>query len=264
MGGRQGRGRRRTGQDLRYDLEIEFEDAAKGIQTQIRVPKMDICESCRGSGGAPDGVQTCSKCGGRGQVAFQQGFFTIARTCGECEGSGRVITNPCGACRGTGRLRSERTLDLKIPAGVGDGARLRIAGEGEVGPGGGTPGDLYVVLHVREHPIFTRRDDHVLCEANITFSQAALGTVLKVPTLEGERDLDVPAGTQSGTVFRIRGMGVRSLGGRGRGDQFVTVNVRTPERLSPEQRELLESLAELDGDEVAGRGLFERVRDIFN
>lgn len=264
MGGGSRRARR-AGRDLRYDLEIEFEDAARGLETQIRVPKMNRCEECGGSGGEPpDGVQVCSKCGGRGQVAFQQGFFTIARTCGQCEGTGKVITKPCPACEGAGRIRGERTLDLRIPAGVGDGTRLRVAGEGETGPGGGHPGDLYVVLHIREHPIFTRSDENILCEANISFTQAALGTVLQVPTLEGERDLEVPAGTQSGTIFRLRGLGIPSLGGRGRGDQYVTVAVRTPTRLTSEQRELFERLAEIGGDEVSGKGLFERVKDIFN
>jgi len=161
-------------------------------------------------------------------------------------------------------VRRERTIELKIPPGVDNGTRLRVAGEGEAGAGGGPPGDLYVVLHVGEHPVFSRRDDHVLCEARITFSQAALGTRLEVPTLDGDEELDVPAGTQSGTVFRLPGKGVRSIDRTGRGDQFVSVVVVTPERISPERREVLERLAELEGSETGERGLFDRVRDIFS
>lgn len=264
-GGRRGRRQRGVGQDLRYELEIEFEDAARGMQTRILVPRHESCTHCEGTGGEPpDGVQTCSQCAGRGQVAFQQGFFTIARPCSRCGGKGREIVRPCGTCEGTGRIPRERTLELKIPPGVGDGTRLRIAGEGEAGAVGAPPGDLYVVLHVKEHPVFTRRDDHILCEARISFAQAALGTRLEVPTLDGEQDLDVPAGTQSGTVFRLAGQGIPSLGGRGRGDQFVSVVVSTPKKLTQETREIFERLAEIEGEETGERGLFDRVKDIFN
>jgi molecular chaperone DnaJ len=175
-----------------------------------------------------------------------------------------VVTKPCTSCHGEGRVRKERTIELKIPAGVGDGTRLRIAGQGEAGDASAVPGDLYVVIHVKEHPVFTRRDDHIICQVGITFSQAALGTTLKVPTLYGEEEMEVPPGVQSGTVFRLRGKGLPAISGRGRGDQFATVLVHTPEHLQPEQRKLFEELAEFEGEEVSGRGIFERVRDIFN
>jgi molecular chaperone DnaJ len=255
------RGRRgRAGSDLRYDLEIEFEEAVRGLETRIRVPRLESCSRCDGSGGKST---TCDACGGRGQVAFQQGFFTIARTCSQCSGSGRRITDPCGECAGRGRVQAERTLTVRIPPGVDDGMQLRMTGEGEAGSGGGRRGDLYVVLHVREHPVFTRDGLDIHCAATISFAQAALGTELDVPTIEGSENLTVPAGCQSGTRFRLRGRGATGLDGRGRGDQFVTVQVRTPTRLSDEQRDLLEQLAELDGEETAGTGLFERVRNIF-
>jgi len=263
-----GGGRRRgpmRGADLRYDLEIDFEEAVRGMRTKIQIPRHGVCERCHGSGGEPpDGVATCPECAGRGQVAFQQGFFTIARTCGRCEGSGRVVRKACTACAGQGRIRQERTIDLRIPAGVGDGTRMRVGGEGEAGDRGAPPGDLYVVLRVRPHEVFRRDDRDILLDVPITFSQAALGVELKVPTLDGEDSLSVPAGTQHGTVFRLRGKGVPSLDGRGRGDQRITVTVRTPERLSADQRALFEKLAEIDGGDVGDdRGLFDRVRDIF-
>jgi molecular chaperone DnaJ len=261
-----GRARRRgtTGRDLRYDLEIEFEEAVLGLDTQIRVPRLEACDACDGSGAKPDGIDTCAQCGGRGQVAYQQGFFTISRPCGECRGAGRRIVDPCDSCSGNGRVRAERTLQVKIPAGVDDGTRLRMGGQGEAGRGGGHAGDLYVVLHVREHRFFQRDDCDILCEMPVTFAQAALGTELRVPTLDGETTLTVPSGTQSGSRFRIKGLGVPALNGRGRGDQYVIVQLRTPKRLSGEQRELLERLAELEGDDADEPGLFDRVKNIFN
>jgi molecular chaperone DnaJ len=260
--------RRRTvtrGQDLRFDLEIEFEEAVRGLETRVQVPRLDACAVCRGSGAADDsGIETCSQCGGRGQIAYQQGFFTIARPCGRCSGSGRVIVRPCTECKGQGRVRVERTLTVRIPAGVDDGTRLRMAGEGEAGPEGGPPGDLYVVLHVQEHPVFVRAGVDVHCEVPISFSRAALGGTVTVPTLDGDEELEIDAGTQSGTETRLRARGAPSLGGRGKGDQVITWRVHTPKRLAPEQRELLEKLAEFDGEETEGRSLFDRVKDIFN
>jgi molecular chaperone DnaJ len=264
FGGGRRRRRGRPGRDLRYDLEIDFEEAVRGLETRIRVPRLAACPDCGGSGAAAGGVTTCSQCGGQGQVAFQQGFFTIARPCGRCEGTGRQITEPCTRCKGQGRLREERTLTVRIPAGVDEGMRLRMAGEGEEGSQGGPPGDLYVVLHVREHERFRREGRDILYEAPITFSQAALGAAIRVPTLDGDETLEVRPGTQSGERVRLKGKGVPSLDGRGRGDQYVVLVVRTPSRLGREQRELLERLAELEGRPAEERGLFDRVKDIFN
>jgi molecular chaperone DnaJ len=261
-----GRTRRRgsPGRDLRYDLEIEFEEAVRGLETHIQVPRFESCESCSGSGAEENGVQVCPQCGGRGQVAFQQGFFTIARTCGRCSGRGKQITDPCKQCRGEGRVQRERTLTARIPPGVDEGMRLRMAGEGEQGSGGGRPGDLYVVLHVREHPVFTRDGDDIHCRITLSFPQVALGTHVEVPTVDGKEALDIPAGTQSGERFRLKGRGVPRINASGRGEQYVTVQVRTPKRLTQEQRRLVERLAELGGDESGERGLFDRVKDIFN
>jgi molecular chaperone DnaJ len=212
-----------------------------------------------------DGVKTCPTCRGRGQVAFQQGFFTIARTCGTCGGAGKRIVTPCPACSGQGRVRSESTVTVRVPAGVDDGMRLRISGEGEASGDGGPAGDLYVVLHVAPHAVFHRDGPQLHCDVDISFAQAALGTTVRVPLIGGgEEELDVLAGTQSGTVLRLRGRGLPALDRSGRGDLHVTIRVRTPESLSVEQRELLEKLAELDGVETAERGLFDRVKDIFN
>jgi molecular chaperone DnaJ len=265
FGGGRRRGGVRPGQDLRYDLEIDFDEAIRGLETKIRVPRLEPCERCGGNGSeSPEGIRSCERCGGRGQIAFQQGFFTIARPCGQCSGSGRVIVDPCGQCRGGGRVREERDLGVRIPAGVDDGTRLRIGGEGEASAQGGPPGDLYVVLHVREHPVLKREGLAILSEVPVSQSRAALGTKVQVETIDGEQEIELPAGTQSGTIFRLRGKGVPSLDGRGRGDHLVSVVVVTPRRLSAEQRELYEQLAELEGEEPPDRGLFDRVRDIFS
>ena len=205
----------RRGRDLRYDLEIDFEEAVRGLETKIQVPRLDPCESCGGDGAAPGGLETCSNCNGQGQVAFQQGFFTIARPCSPCGGSGRRITDPCSECDGKGRVRAEKTIKVRIPAGVDEGMQLRISGEGEAGPSSGAAGDLYVVLHVREHPLFRREERHILLDMPISFSQAALGAEIEVPTLDGKESLRVPPGTQSGTRFRLKSRGAPGLDGRG-------------------------------------------------
>jgi molecular chaperone DnaJ len=265
FGGGRRRQAARAGQDLRYDLEIDFEEAVRGLETKIRVPRLARCSDCEGSGAEdPEAIETCPQCGGRGQIAFQQGFFTLARTCGRCQGAGRIIARPCPSCEGQGRIREEKTLGVNIPAGVDHGNQLRLTGEGEESRGGGPPGDLYVVIHVRDHEFFRRDGLTIACEIPISFAQAALGATISVPTLDGETDLEVAAGTQTGTVIRLRDRGVPSLDGRGRGDQLVTLTVRTPTRISPEQRRVLEELATLEGEETADRGLFDRVKDIFN
>jgi molecular chaperone DnaJ len=262
-GGRRGP---RAGSDLRYDLTISFEQAAAGIEAPIVVPRLDRCGTCRGTGAkGKDGVKTCATCRGRGQVAFQQGFFTIARTCGTCGGAGKRIVTPCASCAGQGRVRASSTITVRVPAGVDDGMRLRVTGEGEASGDGGPAGDLFVVLHVDEHPVFRRDGAQLHCDVVISFAQAALGTMVRVPLIGGgEEDLEVDAGTQSGTILRLRGKGLPALDRSGRGDLHVTIRVQTPKSLSAEQRRLLEQLAELDGVETAERGLFDRVKDIFN
>jgi len=263
-GDRRRRRRGRAGRDMRFDLELDFEDAMRGLETQIKVPRMDPCQSCGGSGAAPGGVETCSHCNGQGQVAFQQGFFTIARPCGHCNGSGQRVTKPCERCRGAGREAVERTIKLRIPAGIDEGMQMRVAGEGEAGAGGGPPGDLYVAIHVREHPLFHREDRDLHSTLEVTFSEAALGAERVVPTLEGDHTLKIPAGSQSGTRFRIRSRGVPSVDGGPRGDHYVTLHVWTPTSLNKEQRKLFRELAELEDAPSSERGIFDRVKDIFS
>ena len=236
----------------------------RGGETTLRVPRTETCPTCSGSGGAtPADVVPCSTCKGQGQVRYSQGLFAVSRTCPTCRGAGRRITRPCPACGGQGRIRQERKLQVRIPAGVDDGARLRLPGEGEGGRLGGPPGDLYVVLHLRDHPHFRREGDDLHCRIPITFSQAALGATVRVASLDGEHDLKVPAGLQSGSALRLRGLGVPHLGGRGRGDLVVTLHVETPRRLSRKARELLRELSgEEDRSPAEGVGLFDRVKDL--
>jgi len=264
---RRRRNQPQRGSDLRYDLTVEFEDAVFGSKAKIRIPKALTCEQCNGTGADPKhGTATCTTCNGAGQVRFQQGFFTISRTCSTCRGTGQIIKEPCSACNGNGRIQKEKILELRIPAGVESGSRLRVNGEGESGFNGGPPGDLYVVITVKEHSIFKRQGDDIFCEVPLTITQAALGTEVKVPTLEGEQKLRIPEGTQSGAIFRLKGKGVVNINGMGRGDQHVRVVVRTPTKLSRRQRELLQELdTELPAaNQVeAAEGFFDRVRDIF-
>jgi molecular chaperone DnaJ len=265
FGGGRRRPARRPGDDLRYDLDLEFDEAVRGLETKIRVPRTEKCAACGGRGAKDaDGIKTCAQCGGRGQVAFQQGFFTLTRPCGRCRGAGRVITAPCSDCEGNGRVRRERTLTVRIPAGVDEGMHLRLTGEGEASPDDGPPGDLYVVIHVAVHPSFRRDGTDLRSEVSVGVAQAALGSKITLETLDGEEEFEIPPGTQSGTVFRLQGKGVPALDGGRRGDQYVSVVVRTPTRLTAEQRELFERLAKLEGEEAGGRGLFDRVKDIFN
>jgi molecular chaperone DnaJ len=267
-GGGRGAGARRTaaqrGADLRYDLEISLEEAAKGMTAQLRIPRLETCDLCKGSGAA-EGTQpeTCSTCSGSGQVRYQQGFFSVARTCGSCRGTGRIIKSPCETCQGAGRVERERSMEVKIPAGVETGSRLRIAGEGEAGTQSGPSGDLYVVIHVSEHEQFERQGSNLYSSVPISFAQAALGAEISVQTLDAGQQLKIPAGTQTGTVFRMKGQGMPVLGGRGRGDLFVSVTVVTPTTLTREQRKLLEQLAEVETTDLEDKGLMDKVRDIF-
>jgi len=252
------------GADLRYDLEISLEEAARGMTAQLRIPRLESCETCKGSGAA-EGTQpeSCQTCGGTGQVRYQQGFFSVARTCHACRGAGRVIRTPCAACQGAGRIEREKQMEVKIPAGVETGSRLRVQAEGESGTQGGPPGDLYVVIHVAEHEQFERQGNNLYASVPITFAQAALGAEIQVKTLDDEEKLKIPLGTQTGTVFRLKGKGMPVLGGRGKGDLFVAVTVITPTSLTREQRKLLEQLAEVENQDLEDRGLVDKVRDIF-
>lgn len=238
--GRAGGSRTHRGTDLRYNLELNLEDAVHGTTVKIRVPTMVACTTCDGSG-AKRGTQptTCTTCGGHGQVRMQQGFFSLQQTCPRCRGSGRIITNPCPTCNGVGRVQEYKTLSVKIPAGVDSGDRIRLAGEGEAGENGGPPGDLYVHVRVKPHPIFTREDNHLYCEVPISFGTAVLGGELDVPTLDGRVKLKIPPETQSGKVFRMRGKGVRSVHGGEVGDLLCRVAVETPVNLTRKQKDLL-------------------------
>ena len=252
-GGRRSRSRAQRGDDLRYDLEISFEEAARGCEKQISIPRTVTCETCTGSGGKP-GTQpeTCTACNGAGQVRFQQGLFQIAKTCGSCNGEGKINRNPCSDCRGSGRKRQMREIKVKVPAGVDNGSRLKLRSEGEAGQRGGGSGDLYVVLSVQEHEIFHRDGANIVCQRPLSIVDACLGAEVDVPTLDGIVKLKIPAGTQHGKVFRLTGKGVPDLrrGGNVRGDQYVAVQIEIPTKLSKKQRKLLEQFND-EGHEQA-------------
>ena len=267
-----GTGRRgsrvQRGADLRYDIELTFEEAAFGTTTKIKVPRHDTCAECNGSGAQKgSGPTTCPTCNGYGQVRFQQGFFAITRTCSQCHGTGQLIKNRCHGCHGEGRVIRERTLDLKIPAGVDTGSKMRVTGEGDAGGKGGSPGGLYVFLNVQEHEFFERREHDLYCHIPITFPQAALGAQIMVPTLEHEEEkLSIPAGTQTASTFRIKGRGISKRGGSARGDLYVTVDVTVPAKLNREQKELLTKLSETIQTEnkPIQKKILERVKEIFS
>lgn len=263
-----GRGRRASnrGADLRYNLEISFEEAAFGCRPKVNIPRPRACDVCNGTGSkSGTGPKPCRTCGGQGEVRFTQGFFAVSRPCGDCRGTGEVVADPCGKCRGAGKVPAEETIEVNIPAGVDNGTRVRLTGMGEPGDRGGPPGDLYVTVIVREHPLFQREDYEVFCEVPISFTQAALGAKIDVPTLDGKVKMTVPSGTQSGKVFRLKGKGVPHLHSQQRGDQHVRVIVETPTDLTPKQRELLEKFAELSGEEShpQSKSFFDKVRELF-
>jgi molecular chaperone DnaJ len=267
-GGRRGRSRVQRGADLRYDMTLTFEEAAAGVSTKIKLARQEYCEVCNGTGAkAGTGVVACQTCGGRGQLAYQQGFFTITRTCPACQGAGQIVRERCPDCRGQGRIERERTIELRVPPGVDTGTRLRVAGEGEPGPNGGPAGDLYVILEVKEHPFFERRGADLYCTIPVSIVQAALGTELQVPGLTGEEKLKIPEGTQSGAVFRIKGKGMPDPRGGGKGDLYYHVRVMTPVKLTREQRRLVEQLGTTlkVENKPADRNstLFDKVKDIF-
>jgi molecular chaperone DnaJ len=269
FGGGGGRGQQtgpRRGSDLRYDLEIGFQEAVLGCEKEISINKLDKCSKCDGRGGESGSkITSCGTCGGRGQVVRSRGIFSVAQTCPDCEGAGQKMERPCRQCQGSGRKEGRSRIKLRIPAGVDTGARLRSSGNGEAGTHGGPAGDLYVVLHVKDHDVFTRDGDDLICEVPITFPQAALGADMDVPSMDGTTRVKIPAGTQSGTVFRVKGKGVKNVQGYGTGDLLVRVFVEVPKKLTLKQRAKLEEFAETCDDNMHpdSAGFFARAKDFF-
>lgn len=265
-GGQVGRDGRQRGSDLRYDMQITLEEAAFGVEKEIEVRKLDTCAKCEGKGAEP-GSRTinCPTCSGRGQVISSRGFFQVSQTCPRCRGVGQIIEKPCRVCEGEGRVERASRIKLKIPPGIAEGSRLRSSQNGEAGIRGGPHGDLYVVIHIKEHEIFQRDEDNLYCELPIPFTLAALGGEVAVPTLEGKANLKVPAGTQSGQIFKLRDKGIMNINGRDRGDLLARVVVEVPTKLNGEQRQKLEEFAALCGDENTPlhKGFFDRAKDFF-
>ncbi|MCX9013503.1 MAG: molecular chaperone DnaJ [Candidatus Methanoperedens sp.] len=266
FGGGARRGGPRRGSDLLSELTINFEDAAFGKSVDIELPRSETCNTCKGSGAKPGtSAKSCLTCGGSGQVSRTQntpfGRFMTSSTCGTCRGEGKVIDTPCTECHGSGTVTKKRKIEVKIPPGVDTGSRLRIAGEGEGGTKGGPSGDLFVDIYVRPHKIFTRHGNDVLMEAAISFAQAALGDEIEVPTLHGDVMMKIPAGTQNGKVFRLRGKGISGLRSSGKGDQNVKIRVDVPVKLNDKQKELLREFAEISGEKIKGKGIFEKMKD---
>jgi molecular chaperone DnaJ len=265
-------GRRRSypqrGRDLALELEIGLEEAAAGIEKEINIHRAEHCPDCHGSGMQPGTKKAgCPTCKGRGQMRYQQGFFTISRTCSHCHGAGEIITAPCSECRGSGRVKQKRKLTVRVPAGIEDGSRLRIEGQGEAGDSAAAPGDLYVVIRVAKHAVFEREDDNLFCQVDISYSQAALGAAIEVPGLDRRTEvLKIPAGTQTNAVFRMKGRGIKDLHSRRHGDLYVKVRVKTPENLGKEEKALLRRLAELRGEELetADRSLIDKLKNVIH
>ncbi len=257
---------RQRGSDLRYDMQITLEEAAFGVEKEIEVHKLGSCDRCKGTG-AEGGSRTinCPTCGGRGQVVTSRGFFQVSQTCPRCRGVGQIIEKPCRDCAGEGRLEKPSRIKLKIPPGIAEGSRLRSSGNGEAGIRGGTPGDLYVVIHVQEHSIFQRDEDNLYCEVPIPFSLAALGGEVPVPTLDGKAHVKIPAGTQGGQMFKLRGKGIVNINGRDRGDLLARMIVEVPTRLNTEQKQKLKEFADLMGEENTPlrKSFFDRAKDFF-
>src|SRR5712692_7956149 len=265
-GGQRRRSGPQRGEDLRYDLEIDFENAVFGMTAEILAPRLEACKHCKGKGAEPgSGSMTCPTCRGRGEVLYQQSFLSIRRTCGQCNGAGEIIKKRCTVCQGEGYRQVDRKLKVNIPPGVDNGTRMRLSHEGDPGPNGGPPGDLYVVLKVREHPFLERHDYDLYCTIPINVAQAVLGDEIEIPTLEQPHKLKIPEGTQTGTEFRIRNKGVPHVNSHGRGDLVVQIQVNTPTKLTREQKRLFEQLREtLPTDNKPNeKGLFEKVKDYF-
>ncbi|MGM0471808.1 MAG: molecular chaperone DnaJ [Bacillota bacterium] len=274
FGGGRSRGRsrqnaRRKGADLRYNLTIDFEEAAFGVEKEITVPRTEECEACNGSGAADDSeVETCAKCDGSGEIRFKQqtpfGQFVQSKTCDRCNGSGQFVKDPCPTCNGKGKVKRRRQVTVNVPAGVESGSRLKLRGEGQAGENGGPAGNLFVVINVRSHELFERQGDDILCEVPISFIQATLGDEIQVPTLDGKVKFKIPEGTQPGTSFRLRDKGIPHLRGRGRGDQHIKVKVIIPEDLDQEQKDLLKKFAEISSEEInpEEKGFFKKVKKV--
>lgn len=265
-GGGRRRSRTQRGDDLRYDLEIEFADVMRGVSADIQVPRLEQCSKCNGTGAEKnDGLVTCPMCHGRGEVLYQQSFLQIRRTCGQCNGRGQIIRRPCTQCKGEAYVRSERKLKVNIPAGVSTGTRLRLAGEGQPGNNSGPAGDLYVFIKVREHPIFERQEDDLYCTVPVNIAQAALGTEVDLLTLDGLQTIKIPEGTQPGAKVRLRNLGVPHLQGSGRGDLFVHIDVKVPTKLTREQKRMFEQLRDTlpTENEPHDKGLLDKVKDYF-
>jgi molecular chaperone DnaJ len=266
-GAARGRHRVRRGDDMRYDLEISFEDAMRGTTVDIAVPRLEPCASCDGTGADKvDGFTTCPTCRGRGEVIFNQGFISVRQTCSTCGGRGKIIRRPCKTCKGEGAVRTERRLKVNIPAGVDTGTQMRVAGEGQPSRNGGPPGDLYVVLRVGEHPVFERHEHDLHCTVAINVAEAALGTEIELETIDGRETIKIAEGTQPGEQLRLRGRGVPRVNSSGRGDLYVHIDVRVPEKLSKEQRRLFEQLREAlpSAGQAREKGIFDRVKDYFS
>jgi molecular chaperone DnaJ len=268
-GGGRGRSSVYRGADLRYNLEITLEQAARGTETKIRIPAMEECESCKGSGAKP-GTQpkTCTTCGGAGAVRMSQGFFSVQQTCPTCHGGGKMISDPCNACAGAGRVKRHKTLSVKIPAGIDEGDRIRLSGEGEAGMNGGPPGDLYVVIHLKEHAVFQRDGNDLHCQMPVSFTTAALGGEIEIPTLEGQAKVKIPAETQTGQVLRLRGKGIKGVRASHPGDLLCEIVVETPVRLTERQKELLRELEESTGRDSGrhsprAKSFMDRMREFF-
>ncbi|HMO01882.1 MAG TPA: molecular chaperone DnaJ [Oligoflexia bacterium] len=269
MGGRSRSGRGRSGRDLRFDLRITFEEAAFGAEKELSIQKRVSCVECLGSGvERGSSKEVCKECRGSGQTRIQQGFFTLARTCSACGGSGEKITKPCRSCRGEGLKFANVKLNVKIPAGINDGQRLKLRGEGEEGVGGGRNGDLYVEIAVDPHPFFRREDSNLICDLSIPYTTAVLGGEIEVPTLEGKERLKIPAGTESGKAFKVRGGGVQELGTNRRGDLYIKVNIHIPKKVSGAHLETLNTLKKIELEELAksssNKGFFSKVKGVFN
>ena len=251
------------GNDLRYDLEITLEEAVFGSEKVITFPKLQKCGECSGTGSEPGKQpEVCSTCKGSGQIRYQQGFFSVSKSCGKCSGTGRHITNPCRKCRGHGAIQEQKTVNLKIPAGVDAGSRLKIVGEGEPGLNGGPSGDLYVILDVQEHEIFKREGTDLFCDFPISFTNAALGAEIEVPTLDGSTKLKIPAGTQSGKIFTLKGKGAPRIGSQQRGSQLIRISIEVPKKLSQRQKELLEEFAAISTDD-SNKTFKDKLKDLF-
>ena len=267
FGGGRGQSRGEAGNDLQYNLDLAFEEAVTGKEAKLKVPRWEVCDSCKGSGARSDkGVKTCPSCRGHGHVRLQQGFFTINRSCSQCQGSGQIISEPCSTCRGQRRVYKERMLSVTIPAGVETGMRLRLSHEGEHGANGGPPGDLYVAITVKPHPYFNRKGNDILYNLNVPFTTAILGGKVEVPTLKGATVVKIPEGTQHDKILRLKGLGAPDIKHKQPGDQLIRVNIQLPTKLTARQKELLTAFAN-EGDissDGQGEGLFDKVKNLFD